>query len=1029
MANEKPKQKKAKKRGIAFWQILLVVIIIVIAVILTLTDFITDIIWFGEMGYTAVFLKEIFTKLELGVPIFAIVTLFAVILLNALKRGFLKKNSLVLQDKKEKKRVLIISWVLACTFSLLLTVMIVSDLWFQILQFLNSTDFNVADPLFHKDVSFYIFKLDFLRGLASGATFIIVALAIMIGLFYILLLGFARSEGAADAEAAEAEAEEEEPQQETYSSAEEAKADYGTSGTGNSGPFRSTGYNPRNPWGAPGMDEILSELLSRGRKASYQKNPGGPNEMRSKGKALLNVAGREIIILAILFFLSIAANFYLSQFNLLYSGTGAAYGAGFTDINVTLNVYRAMIIFSLAAAVCTAIAIKKKNIKLGLIFPVLMIIVSLAGTGVAGAVQSYIVAPDELNKESKYLKNNIEFTRLAYNLQNIKVEDFTAKGDIDRLDVLENMETFSNIRINDFDPANQFYNQTQSIRSYYQFNDVDVDRYYINGEYTQVFLSAREINQHYEDSWLIRHLKYTHGYGITLSRVDRITSSGQPDMLIGSIPPVSNVPEIQIERPEIYYGESTNDYVITNTGEPEFDYPSGESNQYCEYEGTGGIKLNLINRILFALKERTLKILISTNINGDSRILINRNILQRVQKIAPFLAINDDPYIVVENGKAYWIVDAFTQSPYYPYSEPYNKSTDVNYVRNSVKIVIDAYNGTTDFYICDTEDPLVTTLSRIYPTLFKSLDKMPEALRAHLQYPNSLFNIQAYVFTKYHMTDVAVFYQSEDQWSISNESYGQATKQMTPNYFIMKLPGESEGEFVSAIPYTPNGKSNMTGILMARQDGENYGQLVLYRMPKDRTIYGPMQIEAQINQDAEISKEFALWNNSGSSYLRGNLFVIPVEDALLYVEPVYLEATSTSLPEVKRVVMFYGDKVAYEPTLAEALDSLFGEGAGDPLKTAYPVVTGKQMAEDIRSGKLDPDQPAADPGSQGSQEGQGQPGSQGSQEGGELNTDDVKGLITQLTELLQKLNALLPAIGSEEDASGAAIETSPAALN
>ncbi len=1000
--------KKTKKRSVtSVIRLVIIILFLVVILCLALGDFITDLIWFREVGYTEVFLKEIFTKLELGIPIFLGVTLLGVILLNALKQGFLKKNQLVLENKSTKKRVRIISIVLAATFSLLLTVMIVSDLWFQILQFINSTDFNVADPLFHKDISFYIFKLDFLRGLTGGATVIIVGLAVMIGLFYVLLLGFASSaesvEGAAAAETPEGENQE----TEYYSSAEEARE-----------------AAAKNQGGKPyqDMDDLISDLLNRGRNRGSQR-PNNSGEFRSKGKALLNVAGREIIILAILFFLSIAANFYLSQFNLLYSGTGAAYGAGFTDINVTLNVYRAMIIFSLAAAVFTAIAIKKKSIKLGLIFPVLMIVVSLAGSAISGAVQNFIVAPDELNKESKYLKNNIDYTRLAYNLQNIKVEDFTAKGDIDKLDVLDNMESFSNIRINDFDPAEQFYNQTQSIRSYYQFNDVDVDRYYINGEYTQVFLSAREINQNYEDSWLIRHLKYTHGYGITLSRVDRITSSGQPEMLIGSIPPVSEVPEIRIDRPAIYYGESTNDYVITNTGEPEFDYPSGESNQYCQYEGTGGIKLNMLNRILFALKERTLKILISTNINGDSKILINRNIRQRVQKIAPFLVVNDDPYVVAEDGKIYWIIDAYTQSSYYPYSEPYNSKSDVNYIRNSVKIVIDAYNGTTDFYICDEDDPLVMTLSKIYPSLFKSLDKMPEVLRAHLQYPNNLFNIQAYVYTKYHMTDVAVFYQSEDQWAIANESYGQATKQMTPNYFIMKLPGESDGEFVSAIPYTPNGKSNMTGILMARQDGKNYGQLVLYRMPKDRTIYGPAQIEAQINQDAEISKEFALWNNSGSSYLRGNLFVIPVEDALLYVEPVYLEATSTSLPEVKRVVMFYGDKVAYEPTLAEALDSLFGPGAGDPLKTAYPVVTGKQMAEDIRSGKIDPNQQdqGQDPTQQGGQESQS-----GSVD--DLTPDGIKGLITQLTELLQKLNALLPSAGTEEDASGAAIETSPAAI-
>ncbi|MBQ3920889.1 MAG: UPF0182 family protein, partial [Firmicutes bacterium] len=458
-----------------------------------------------------------------------------------------------------------------------------------------------------------------------------------------------------------------------------------------------------------------------------------------------------------------------------------------------------------------------------------------------------------------------------------------------------------------------------------------------------------------DDSWLIRHLKYTHGYGVTLSRVDRITSSGEPDMLISSIPPVSQVPEIDMVRPEIYYGESTDTYIIVGTSEDEFDYPKGETNTYCNYEGEGGITLGFLNRILFAIRERNLKILVSTNIDSDSRILINRNIAERVQKIAPFLTYDDDPYVVTADGKVYWILDAYTTSAYYPYSEPWSKNSDMNYIRNSVKIVVDAYNGTTDFYIIGEDDPIAQTLSRIYPKLFKPIDQMPASLKSHLQYPNALFNIQADVYEKYHMTDVGVFYQNEDLWQISHELYGHSEAQMTPNYFIMKLPGEEKAEFVSTIPYSPSGKSNMSGILTARSDGANYGQLVLFRMPKDRLIYGPAQIEAQINQDVEISKEFALWDNAGSTYSRGNMFVIPVENSIFYVEPVYLEAATGSLPEVKRVIMYYGDLVAYESTLAECLDSLFGEGAGAPLLTANPIESGKQMAEELANQPVEPE--------------------------------------------------------------------------
>ncbi len=942
-----------KKNSAGFRIRLLVILaIVLVAAVFALNDVITDIIWFRQQGYLSVYLTELLTKLKLGIPAFIVVTVLAKLLLGLLRQSFLKKNGLGFPDEKSQKTVTRAGWILSAVFALAIAVLVVSPLWFNILEFFHSTDFNIADPLFSKDVSFYIFKLDFLKGLASCAINIVIALAVVLAIFYVILASQVKKR-------------------------EDVSGSFyggGPSGSG-SGEGSESGERKRaaNPFGSGPMADILAAFLGIPTGAagggSYEEDYSAPQrspqngEFKTKAKALLDVASGEVMVLGVLFFVGVALRFYLLRYNLLYGGTGVAYGAGYTDIKVTLTVYYTLIVLALGAAAALVMAIKKKSLKLALILPALMVIVSLLGGAAAGGVQSLIVAPDELSKESPYLANNIKYTRLAYNLQDISVKDFSGRGEIDRTDVLDNMETFSNIRINDFDPAKQFYNQTQSIRLYYNFNDVDVDRYYVNGEYTQCFLSAREIDQEkIEDSWLIRHLKYTHGYGITLSRVDKVTSSGQPDMLIDSIPPVSEVPEIAVERPEIYYGESTGTYVITNTGEAEFDYPSGESNVYCEYEGTGGIRLTPLKRLLFALKERSLKVLISTNISSDSRIHIYRNILTRAQKIAPFLTYNDDPYIVCADGRLFWILDAYTTSELYPYSEPYNRNTRVNYIRNSVKVVIDAYNGDIDYYICDESDPLVTTLAGIYPALFKPLSAMPEDLRVHMQYPNALFNLQAYVYTKYHMTDVAVFYQSEDLWAIADEQYGQKTEQMKPNYFIMKLPGEANAEFVSALPYTPSGKANLTGILTARQDGENYGQLVLYRMPKDRTVYGPSQIEAQINQDAEISKEFSLWNNSGSSYLRGNMFVIPVEDTLLYVEPIYLEASTGSLPEVKRVVAYYGDKVAYEPTLAECLNVLFGEGAGEPLNTAYPIVTGHQMAEDIRSGALKP----AEPGKNGS---------------------------------------------------------------
>ncbi len=896
-----------QRKGIAKAWIALVIFVLLGTLIYSLTDFITDLLWFREMGYLAVFFTEIRSKLMLGIPTFLAVAAVAAFFFAMLKRNFLAGGYEL--DEAGKKGMRKISIILSLAFSAVMTTAIISALWWQILRYLNASQFGINDPIFNNDIGFYVFKLEFLQALNASALQVVIALVVSTFIYYIALLNYAKPAEGSEADTYEYEI----PPAEEY---------------GPAGPF---------------FDLFGKEI--RERRSSQQR------QFKQTGQALLKVAGAQISILGVLAFLLIGIHFALRRYDLLYSGTGVTYGAGYTDIVVKLNMYRALILLSVLSAIFFVVALRRRKIRLGIIFPILMAVVIGIGTFATGAVQSLIVSPDEINKERPYLKNNIEYTRMAYDIHDIRTEDFVPRNDLTKKDVLANMGTLSNVRINDFEPAQQFYNQTQSIRTYYRFNDADVDRYYVNGEYTQVFLSAREIDKdRIEDQWLIRHLKYTHGYGITLSRVDKVTSSGQPDMLIASIPPVSEVPEIQVTRPEIYYGESTDDYVIVNADEEEFDYPSGESNVYCMYEGSGGIELNFFNRLLFAIRERSLKLLVSTNVNSDSRILINRNIAERVEKIAPFLMYDDDPYIVVSDGKLYWMVNAYTYSSYYPYSEPYSDLYDTNYVRNSVKVVVDAYNGDVDFYICDDEDPLVKTLSNIYPTLFKFMDEMPEGLRSHIQYPNALFAIQADVYRKYHMTDVEVFYQNEDLWQIAKETYGQQEIQATPNYFIMKLPGEQDVEFVSSIPYTPNGKNNMSGILMARSDGENYGKIVLYRMPKDRIIYGPAQIEAQINQDVNISKEFALWNNSGSKYSRGNLYVLPVEGSLLYAEPIYMESATSSLPEVKRVVVYYDEQLAYEATLAECLDKLFGKGAGDPLLTLYPIESGKEAAAILESG-------------------------------------------------------------------------------
>ncbi len=898
--------------------IALIIVAVVVAVLVSCADFITDLIWFGEVGYTSVFLTELFTKIKIGIPVAIITAGISIFILSALKNNFLKKNEFTLSSEDDKRTVRRVRNLLSVIIGIFLAVVVVSKLWFQMLQFINYSSFGVKDPLFGNDVGFYMFRFEFLKGLADSALLIIIAFLVVTVFFHSVLVGIAKPAGA------EEQTEEKE---------------------------------------RPGIDIDPSDPLGslfRGiqGKAGGVREGAAKSGFVRKSKAVLNVALKEIVVLGVLLFLALAAKLYLSRFGLLYGGTGAAYGAGYTDVKVTLNVYRILIVLAVVEALLLIYAAIKKKFLFAVVVPVAMIAISLLGTGAAKLVQTIVVEPNELNKESKYLENNLTYTRLAYDLEDISDEVFDPQADLDIKDVLRNMGTLSNLRINDFAPTKQFYTQTQTIRRYYSFNDVDVDRYNINDEYTQVFLSAREIDSaNVDDSWLIRHLKYTHGYGLTLSRVDRITSSGQPEMLIQNIPPVSQIPEVQIRRPEIYYGEMSKDYIIVKTGETEFDYPSGDSNVYTTYEGTGGIKMGLASRILFSIREKSLKMLVSTNITHDSRILIYRNIMDRVRKIAPFLTYDDDPYVVTVDGGIYWIVDAYTQSTLYPYSEPYDKKYDTNYVRNSVKIIIDAYNGNVDFYIVDQEDPIVQTLAKIYPKLFKSFDQMPQSFRAHLQYPNAMFNIQAGVYAKYHMTDVAVFYQKEDAWQISKNIYDQAETTMTANFFIMKLPGEKDTEFVSSVSYTPAGKNNLTGILVARSDGDHYGDIVLYQMPKGKLIYGPLQVEAKIDQDPEISKEFTLWNNSGSKYSRGEMFVIPIEDSLIYVEPVYLESSTASLPEVKRVIVYYDEELAYEATLAQALDKLFGKGAGDPLLTPYPIITGMEMADEIERKEKEEENP------------------------------------------------------------------------
>ena len=913
--------------------LILMGIILVLVLFLAMIQFITDFMWFKEMGYTDVFFKQLVTQLTVGVPTFAVVTVLVQVYLTHLKKTYFAKiaSSEETNLKGLKKTTIILSVV----FGAIATFMAVSQLWFEILKFANSTDFDLADPLFNFDISFYIFRLEFLKEMNEILIGVIIGFVALTIIYYIILMTV-RTPDVFKEEAPQAEA------------AAGAGDERHTAGTNPFGGGNSNGANGSEPFSK--FAEAFGGKMFQQKQAKPKRQFDDNNF-----KQLLKIASGKISLLGFIFFIMLGINFFLRQFDLLHAHTGAVYGAGFTDVNVTLWMLRILCVLSVLAAILFVVQMRKKNYKKLLSVPVLMIVVGLVGSGAGYLIQNLVVSPDEINKESEYLARNIEFTQYAYQLDDVDVKAFAADNTLTYKDINDNTETINNIRINDFDPAQQFYNQTQSIRQYYTFNDVDVDRYMINGKYTQTFLTAREIDESKRgnDSWLNTHLKYTHGYGVALSRVDKVTASGQPDVLIGNIPPESTVEEIQIERPEIYFGELSNDYIIVGTDEKEFDYPDGESNKYTTYEGDAGIKMNFFNRILFSIREGSLKMFTSSNIDSNSKIIINRNVMERVRTIMPYLNYENDPYMVTVDGKLYWMIDAYTSSSYYPYSEPYGEE-NINYIRNSVKVVVDAYNGDVDFYIVDSEDPIATTFAKIYPTLFKSFDQMPEGLKAHIRYPNYLFQIQASVYGKYHMEDVNVFYQKEDVWDIASEIYGMEKQQMQPNYYIAKLPGEEKAEFFNSLPFTPKSKQNMTALMVARNDGDNYGQLVLYQFPKSRTIYGPEQIEAQIDQNTEISKEFALWNSSGTKYRRGNMFIIPINTSVLYVEPVYLEAQNSSIPEVKRIIMAYNDEIAYEESLAECLVSLFGDGAEEGVNEAGTgeSLNGEQTSEEMSQAEL-----------------------------------------------------------------------------
>ncbi|MDD2900006.1 MAG: UPF0182 family protein [Desulfuromonadaceae bacterium] len=631
---------------------------------------------------------------------------------------------------------------------------------------------------------------------------------------------------------------------------------------------------------------------------------------------------RHCALLVGVFACAVAAGFYLDSFGLLFSGNSAFYGAGYSDVNSRMLTYRVLTFLTPPAGALLAIGIWKGAWRPALLPP--LVIVGLYVIGIQiypGVLQKFKVAPNELALETPYIENNISFTRFGYDLEKIETIPFDVDTKLTAADIAANDATIKNIRLWDHAPLLKTYSQLQQIRTYYKFFDVDNDRYKVNGQYTQVMLSPRELS--YADlpskNWINERLIFTHGNGITFGPVSRISKEGLPEFFVKDIPPVS-LADIKVTRPEIYFGELSNDYVVVKTKVPEFSYPTATGNINTTYSGTGGVPIHsLFRKALFAGTFQTEKILLSSDITAESRILYNRNINQRVRAIAPFLRFDTDPYMVVDgSGRLKWIIDAYTYSDRLPYSRPLQGG--INYMRNSVKATVDAYDGTVNFYTSDPNDVLLKVYARMFPGIFKPLSAMPADLRTHVRYPHQFLQLQATMFAAYHMTDPKVFYNKENLWQVP--SLGE--KPMEPYYTIMKLPGEKVEEYILLLPFTPSKRDNLSAWLTARCDGENYGKIRAYTFPRDRLIYGPKQIDARINQDSFISQQLTLWNQRGSEVIRGSMLVIPIEKSLLYVQPLFLAADKAGLPELKRVIVAFGDQVVMEDNLEVALQRLFG---------------------------------------------------------------------------------------------------------
>jgi len=863
-----------ERRGLSF---LVFVGIIGFSIARAIATFFTNYLWFDSVDLNSVWIKILLTKSILVAATSLLAFAFIFINLRLAVRAtpvmdifesFESQDPLTRFREFFNERFLKYRLWGAIGLSLFLGAG-ASQLWEQVLLFINQKSFGVTDPVFQYDVSSYVFGLPLYRLFVSWGFQLVIFTSFIIILFFI-----------------------------------------------------ATG--------------------------ALQLRQGRLPEVSSGAKAHLSVLLAFVAVLK-------AFAYRLDAMELLYSPRGKVFGASYTDVVAHLPALNLLILISLFGAVLLLVNIKRRGWLLPATAISLWLAVSIIVGGVVpAAIQRFRVVPDELNKELPYVENHINYTRLAYGLDSIEEKSFEASPNLTDNDISDNAQTVDNIRLWDPTVLAETYSQLQEIRAYYALDEVDVDRYRINGELTQVMVSARELDQTNLPAvgWVNERLQYTHGYGVVFSPANNVASQGQPDFYVKGVPATTTVSELEVEQPRIYFGESAEsvEYVVVNSLQDEVDYPlstEGQSVAYTNYSGDGGVGIgSFFRRLGFALRYSELNLLISNQLSDDSKLIMERNVVSRVKKAAPFLYTDNDPYLALIDGNLFWIIDMYTVSDKYPYAQPadtrrINENSGLpmnfNYLRNSVKAVVNAYDGTMNFYVVDENDPLISSYKDIFPDLFTPKSSMSSELLDHIRYPEDLFTIQSDMYRDYHMTDPRVFYADEDPWVIPSDSSttprvatlrGEFTeigfKPMLPYYLLMSLPGESDLSYLIFQPFNPENRPNMQSFLVADADPENYGQLIDFRLPKGEFVDGPSQVATRINQDPDISQIFTLLDQQGSSVIKGNLFVVPINQSILYYQPIYLQGEQNPLPEFKFVVVVFQDRIIMEESLTEALASVFG---------------------------------------------------------------------------------------------------------